>query len=79
MAISYDNLWKLLIDRHMTKTQMRLAVGLSTATLAKLSKRETVRTSIIDKICKTLNWRVRDVMEYEPDRPPRTPRRKVCS
>ena len=79
MAISYDNLWKLLIDRHMTKTQMRLAVGLSTATLAKLSKRENVRTSIIDNICKTLNCRVRDVMEYEPDRLTRTPRRKVCS
>ena len=79
MAISYDNLWKLLIDRHMTKTQMRLAVGLSTATLAKLSKRETVRTSIIDKICKTLNCRVRDVMEYESDCPTRKPRRKVCS
>lgn len=79
MAISYDNLWKLLIDRHMTKPQMRLAVGLSTATLAKLSKRETVRTSIIDKICKTLNCWVRDVMEYEPDCPTRTLRRKVCS
>ena len=62
----------------MTRTQMRLAVGLSTATLAKLSKRETVRTSIIDKICKALNCRVRDVMESEPDSPAITSRRKAC-
>ena len=47
MALCYKRLWKLLIDPGMTRTQMRLAVGISTAILAKLFKGEDVNTSIL--------------------------------
>ena len=50
MALCYNRLWKLLIDRGMTRTQMRLAAGISTSTLAKLSKGEDVNSSILVKI-----------------------------
>ena len=47
MAFCYNKLWKLLIDRGMTRTEMRRAVGLSTCTLAKLSKREDIGEAIL--------------------------------
>ena len=43
MEMCYNRLWKMLIDRHMTKTQMRLAVGLSTVTLARMNKGQKIR------------------------------------
>jgi len=43
MAVSYKKLWKLLIDKDMTKTQMRKEAGISTAALAKLGKNENVQ------------------------------------
>ena len=55
MAISYNKLWKLLIDKGMTKTQMRLQADISTTTLAKLGKNETVSMDVLLKICKLLD------------------------
>jgi Predicted transcriptional regulator len=72
MALCYNRLWKLLIDRGMTRTQMRLAAGISTSTLAKLSKGEDVNTSILVKICDALGCGIRDIV----DSVPREPRRK---
>ena len=46
MAVSYNKLWKLLIDKGMTKTELRIATDMSTTTLAKLGKNETVSLSI---------------------------------
>ena len=54
MAISYSKLWKLLIDKGMTKTEMRLKADISTTTLAKLGKNETVSMEVLLKICKVL-------------------------
>lgn len=65
MSVNYNKLWKILIDRNMTKTQMRLAVGLSTVTLAKLNKGKKVRSVIIDRICETFHCRQEDIMEVE--------------
>lgn len=47
MALSYNKLWKLLIDKGMTKTQMRLKADISTTTLAKLGKNETVSMEVL--------------------------------
>ena len=47
MVLCFNRLWKLLIDRGMTRTEMRLAAGISTSTLAKLTKGEEVNTSIV--------------------------------
>ena len=63
MRISYNKLWKLLIDKGMTKTQLRLATDMSTTTLAKLGKNETVSMDIMLRICETLNCNVGDIMD----------------
>ena len=63
MAVNYNKLWKLLIDKGMTKTQMRLQADISTTTLAKLGKNETVSMDVLLKICKLLDCNVGDVMD----------------
>lgn len=63
MAVSYKKLWKLLIDRDMTKTDLRTATGITTTALAKLGKNENVNTEILVKICKALNCDISDIME----------------
>ena len=63
MAISYNKLCKLLIDKGMTKTQMRLQADISTTTLAKLGKNETVSMDVLLKLCKLLDCNVGDIMD----------------
>lgn len=63
MAISYNKLWKLLIDKGMKKKDLRIASGISTNALAKLGKNERVTTDVIDKICCTLSCDVGEIME----------------
>ena len=63
MAVCYNKLWKLLIDRDMSRTQMRLKAGISTKTLAKLGKNENVNTDILVKICSALECNVADIMD----------------
>ena len=67
MAISYNRLWKLLIDKKMTKTELRLAADISTTTLAKLGKDETVSMDVMLRICKVLNCGIEDVIEIIND------------
>lgn len=67
MKISYNKLWKLLIDRNMTKTQLRKTAGISSSSLAKLGKNENVTTSVLVKICSVLKCDVSDIMEIVPD------------
>lgn len=67
MAISYNKLWKLLLDLNMNKTELRLKAGISTKTLAKLGKNENVNTEILAKICKVLECGVEEVMEFIPE------------
>ena len=67
MSVCYNKLWKLLIDKNMNKTDLRLAAGITTTVLAKLGKNENVNTEILAKICKVLEWGVDDVMEFIPD------------
>ena len=61
--LSYNKLWKLLIDKGMTKTEMRLKADISTTTLAKLGKNETVSMEVLLKICKVLDCNVGDFMD----------------
>ena len=63
MAVSYNKLWKLLIDKEMSRTQMRLKAGISTKALAKLGKNESVNIDILIKICATLDCDITDIME----------------
>lgn len=61
--ISYSPLWKLLIDKKLTKTELREKVGFSTNTLSKLSKNEPVALVILEKICLYLDCKIEDVLE----------------
>ena len=63
MAVSYRKLWKMLIDRDMKKTDLRIASGISTNALAKLGKNERVTTDVLDKICCALDCDGGDIME----------------
>lgn len=65
MAVNYNKLWKLLIDKGMTKTELRLATDMSTTTLAKLGKNETVSMDIMLRICKVLECNFDDIIDVE--------------
>ncbi|MBE6662866.1 MAG: helix-turn-helix transcriptional regulator [Ruminococcaceae bacterium] len=67
MAASYKKLWKLLIDRDMKKKDLRALTGLSSSTIAKMTKNETVSTDVLVKICGVLGCDVGDIMEVIPD------------
>ena len=64
MTVSYDKLWILLIDKKMNKTQMRLATGISSSTLAKLSKEKPVTLEVLEKICNELHCNIGDIVEF---------------
>lgn len=63
MAVSYSKLWKLLIDKGMTKTDLRIKTDMSTSTLAKMSKNEVVSMDIMLRICDVLECNVGDIMD----------------
>ena len=63
MTISYNKLWKLMIDHNMNKTQLRKAAGLSTNVIARLSKNDSVSMDTLLRICKTLRCNVGDIVE----------------
>ena len=67
MAVSYKKLWKLLIDKDMKKKDLREAAGISTSTMAKLSKNENVTTDVLVKICKALKCDISDIIEIIDD------------
>ncbi len=64
--ICYDKLWKILIDKHMNKTELRDQIGISNATLAKMGKNEPVNLKIIESICRELQCKIEDVVEIFP-------------
>ncbi len=66
MAVNYNKLWKLLIDKKMTKTDLRLKADIGTATLAKLGKNQPVSMDVIIKICAALECNIADVMDIIP-------------
>ena len=73
--ISYNKLWKLLIDREMTRTQLREKAGISTVSLAKLGKNESVTIDVLLKVCNALNCDIGDIMETVPAEKKKTTKR----
>ena len=63
MSVCYNKLWKLLIDKNMNKTDLRLAAGITTTALAKLGKNESVSVDVLVKICAALNCEITDIMD----------------
>lgn len=68
MAITYRNLWKLLIDKEMNKSDLKDKVGLSSSTIAKLSQNKIVKLDVLERICLALDCGIQDVVEViHPD------------
>ena len=63
MRISYNKLWKLLIDKNMTKMELKDAAGISAASIAKLGKGANITTDVLLKICEALDCTLEDIME----------------
>ena len=67
MAISYNKLWKLLVDKKMSKADLRKAAGIAPNTMTRLRRDEEVTLTVLNKICKTLGVDIGDIMEFLPD------------
>lgn len=67
MKMSYNKLWKLLIDKQMKKSDLRKKARISSSSLAKLTKNENVTTEVLCKICQELKCDVADIMEFVPN------------
>lgn len=67
MTISYNKLWKLLIDKKMSTAELRKEIGIAPNTLTRLKKDEEVSLAVLNKICSTLNVDIGDVMEFLPE------------
>ncbi len=65
MHITYDKLWKLMIDKKINKTQLCEKAGITTNAMAKLGKNETVQVEILEKICNVLDCNVDDIIEIK--------------
>ena len=69
MAVSYNKLWKLMIDKKINKTQLRNAAKISSNAMAKLGRDEPVSISTLEKICEVLKCDIGDITEvYSEDR-----------
>lgn len=64
MSVSYDKLWKLLIDKKMSRTELKDSSGISFNVLAKLGRDEFVSMESLMKICATLNCNVGDIVDF---------------
>ena len=69
MAISYNKLWKLLVDRKMSKADLRKAAGIAPNTMTRLRRDEEVTLTVLHKICSTLEVNIGDIMEFLPEVP----------
>ena len=67
MAVSYNRLWKLLIDKGITKTEMRKQAGISTTVLAKMGKNETVSMDTLARIAAVMECGLDDIVEIHVD------------
>ena len=64
MAVSYNKLWKLLIDKNMKKKELGEAAGISNTLIAKLGKNEIVSLEVLEKICETLDCDLGDIASF---------------
>ena len=67
MTISYNKLWKLLIDKRISTADLRKEVGIAPNTMTRLRKDEEVSLAVLNRICSALNVDIGDIMEFVPD------------
>ena len=68
MKISYNKLWKLLIDKKMSKADLRKKAGIAPNTMTRLRRDEEVSLSVLRKICCVVEANIGDIMEFLPDK-----------
>lgn len=68
MATSYKKLWKMLIDKDMKKKDLEFQAKISHYTISKLNRDENVNVYTLEKICRTLNCSIEDIVEFVPDK-----------
>ena len=68
MGLSYNKLWKLLIDKGINKTDLHQITGIGQSTITKLSKGENVNTEVLARICKALDCQIEDIVEYNEEK-----------
>ena len=67
MAISYNKLWKLLVDKKLSKADLRKAAGIAPNTMTRLRRDEEVTLTVLNRICSTLEVDIGDIMEFLPE------------
>lgn len=67
MALSYNRMWKLLVDKKMSKADLRKTADIAPNTMTKLRRDEAVNLTILSRICQVLNCDFGDIVEYIPD------------
>ena len=67
MALSYNRMWKLLVDKKMSKADLRKAADIAPNTMTKLRRDEAVNIAILGRICQVLDCDFGDIMEYVPE------------
>lgn len=65
MAVSYNGLWKMLIDRNMYKKDLATELNISSATMAKMGKGESVSMDVLERICSYMDCDIGDIMSFE--------------
>lgn len=65
MAVSYNGLWKMLIDRNMYKKDLATELNISSATMAKMGKGESVSMDVLARICSYMDCDIGDIMSFE--------------
>ncbi len=77
MKTDYKKLWKILIDREMSKSDLRRMTGMSSTTMAKLGKSEMVSMELLKKICEVLECNIGDIMDFLPEK--ETSKQQSCN
>lgn len=66
MSVSYNRLWKLLVDKKMSKADLRRVAGIAPNTMTKLRRDQEVSLSVLARICKVLEADIGDIIEFVP-------------
>jgi DNA-binding Xre family transcriptional regulator len=67
MSVSYNGLWKMLIDKNMKKTDLSTELNISSATMAKMGKGENVSMDVMERICSYMDCNIGDIMSFEKE------------
>ena len=67
VGVSYNKLWKMLIDKNISKTELTHLAGITTNAMAKLGRNEDVRVKTLEKLCTSLDCKLDDIVEFVPD------------